>query len=155
MEFSKEEIEYFLEEARKEALKSNCERRKGGSVIVNEGKIIGRGFNSPPKNLESQRRCIVDKNNFDKKVTDKTCCLHAEERAIIDALKKGHSLNGSFMFFTSVDEYGQRLPSGKPYCTICSKLALDTGVSNWVLEHEEEIRIYDSEEYNNISFNYH
>lgn len=42
--------------------------------------------------------------------------------------------------------------AGKPYCTICSKMALDAGVSEWVLWHDKGITIYDANEYNEISF---
>jgi len=67
----------WFEEAINEACKSTCLRTKCGSVIVNGNKIIGRGFNSPPANLESQRKCLNDKLSYREKVTDKTCCIHA------------------------------------------------------------------------------
>jgi hypothetical protein len=35
---------------------------------------------------ENQRRCSNDKDKYNKKVTDKTCCVHAEQRAIMNAL---------------------------------------------------------------------
>ena len=37
------------------AKQSKCKDHKCGSIIVKDNKIIGQGFNSPPKNLESQR----------------------------------------------------------------------------------------------------
>jgi deoxycytidylate deaminase len=147
-------VEIFLKEAQEEAKKSLCERRRCGSIIVKESKIIGRGFNSPPGKLESQRRCLIDKISLGE-ITDKTCCVHAEQRAIVDALKKGNDLGGSVLYFTSVNQDGKRIYSGKPYCTGCSKMALDSSVWRWVLEHEEGIFLYNSEEYNNISFQYH
>jgi len=33
-------------------------------------------------------------------------------------------------------------------------MALDVGISHWILLHEKGICTYDAEEYNNLSFNY-
>jgi len=143
---------FFLAMAEIEARKATCLERKCGAVLEKDGKIIGRGFNSPPGNLESQRRCGLDKSSLDQEITDKSCCVHAEERAIMDAPKDRR--RGSVMYFTSVGDDGHRLFSGEPYCTKCSKSALDAGVASWVLEHEEGIVIYGAEEYNDLSFSY-
>ena len=144
-----------IEEAVKQAEKSICEQAKCGCVIVKDEKIIGKGFNSPPAELESQRRCYKSKNDFNKKVTDKTCCIHAEQRAIIDALKNNPELiKGADLYFIRINEEGIKIPAGKPYCTICSKMALDVGIKNFILFHRKGIRIYDSQEYNDLSFDF-
>jgi len=148
-------LEKYFRKAQEEAEKSGCKKRFCGAVIIKGGEIIGRGFNSPPKNLESQRRCGQDKSKLDEKVTDKTCCIHAEERAIFDALKRGKDLEGGVIYFTSVDQIGNRLYSGEPFCTICSKRALDVGIKGWVLEHESGTIFYSAEEYNELSYNHH
>jgi hypothetical protein len=73
----------------------------------------------------------------------------------VDALKN-HSdkLIGSRLYFIRLDENDQISFAGKPYCTICSKMALDTGIKEFVLYHSEGICIYDTEEYNDLSFGY-
>ncbi len=115
--------------------------------------IAGMGYNSPPRNLESQRRCLEDKSKLHPKVTDKTCCVHAEQRAIIDTLSRNAAaLEGARMFFARMDEKGKMLMSGEPYCTICSKMALDVGIKEWVLWHPDGIKEYDAEEYNQLSY---
>jgi len=145
----------YMKEAVKSALKSSCLKSKCGTVIVKDGKIIGRGFNSPPKELESQRKCLVDKKDFDDKVGDKSCCIHAEQRAIMDCLKNNaDKINGSSLYFIRLDMQGNMQHAGKPYCTYCSKLALDVGISEFLLWHEKGICAYDTEEYNHISFQY-
>jgi deoxycytidylate deaminase len=148
----------FFNEAALVARQSRCQRSKCGAIIVDystyhSGLIIAKGFNSPALELESQRRCNWDKESLDRKVTDKTCCVHAEQRAIIDALKKGfNNFAQSRMFFSRLYENGQIKKSGEPYCTICSKLALDVGISEWVLWKPEGICVYDAEEYNQLSY---
>jgi len=145
----------FMDKAAKVAIKATCKRDKCGAVIVSVNEILGKGFNSPPGNLESQRRCDKKKNFFNKKVTDKTCCIHAEQRAIMDALRKNPSkLKGATLYFMRLGEKGCKTFAGKPYCTICSKMALDVGIREFVLWKKEGICVYDTEEYNNVSFNY-
>jgi deoxycytidylate deaminase len=159
MNYIPKEEEYKLsswfEGAINEAIKSTCLRSKCGSVIIKNEKIIGRGFNSPPANLDSQRRCLNDKLLYDKNVTDKTCCIHAEQRAIVDALKNNpQEIKDSVLYFIRLDLENNILFSGKPYCTHCSKLALDVGIKKFVLWHEEGIGVYDTEGYNDLSFDY-
>ena len=145
----------YLNEAAKIALNATCGRRKCGSIIVGDKGIIGAGFNSPPGGNEGQRRCSCPKDSYDRRVTDKTCCVHAEQRAIMDALRNNpDKILGSRLYFIGLDEQGNPARSGKPYCTICSKMALDSGIREFVLWHEEGISVYDTEEYNQISYLY-
>lgn len=137
------------------ALQSTCKRSRCGSVIVKDSKIIGSGYNSPPQNDKNQQRCSYSKESYHKKVTDKTCCIHAEQRAIMDALRNNPDIiTGSRLYFIRLDEQGSPSRAGKPYCTICSKMALDAGIGEFVLWHEEGIGIYDTKEYNLLSFQF-
>ena len=147
--------EHFIDEAAKIAKNSSCQRAKCGCIIVKDEKIIGQGFNSPPGGLESQRRCVNDKDKYHKKITDKTCCVHAEQRAIMDALRSNpEKIIDSKLYFIRLGDDGKKAVAGKPYCTHCSKLALDSGIKEFVLWHEDGIAVYDTEEYKEISFNY-
>lgn len=149
------EAQKYLELAGQLAKKSTCLRHKCGCVVVNFCRVIGEGYNTPSGNLENQRRCNIDKSTYDKKVTDKTCCVHAEQRAIIDALKKNSKLvEGSRLYFMRIDKDGNLTKAGNPYCTICSKLALDVGIKEFVLWHEKGICVYNTEEYNKLSYEY-
>lgn len=149
------QAEIFMQQAAEIAQKATCERSKCWCIIVKNGEIIGKGFNSPAQNLESQRRCHCDKAQYHKKVTDKTCCIHAEQRAILDALKSASDqLPGSDLYFIRLDQKGKITKAGEPYCTICSKMALEVGVKNFHLWHAEGIVAYDTEEYNILSYQY-
>ena len=88
-------------------------------------------------------------------MTDKTSCVHAEQRAIMDALKNNsEGLVWSRLYFVRLDDEGEISFAGKPYCTICSKMALDVGIAEFLLRHKEGIAIYGTEEYNQLSFEY-
>ncbi len=143
----------YIDEAAKTALQSNCLRSRCGSIIVNGGEIIGRGFNSPPQNKKLER-CLKGDLPPDFK-SDRTCCIHAEQRATMDALKNNpEKISGSRLYFIRLDENGNKVKSDKPYCTICSKMALDSGIAEFVLMHEEGVCVYDTNEYNSLSFQY-
>ena len=149
------EAERFLKKAAEIAKRASCERSKCGAIIVKDNKIIGKGFNSPPNNLESQRRCLNKKEKYSKKVTDKTCCVHAEQRAMMDALRNHpDKLKDSRLYFIRLDADEIISKSGKPYCTICSKMALDVGIKEFVIWYKEGIACYSTEEYNNLSFGF-
>jgi len=150
----KEALEFILKAAEL-AKKATCERSKCGANIVSNGVIIGEGYNSPPGGYEEQRRCSNSKSDYHPKVTDKTCCIHAEQRAIIDALiNNSDKLFGSRLYFIRLDEDDVPSKAGNPYCTICSKMVVDVGIQEFVLWHEKGICVYDSQEYNDLSYAY-
>lgn len=151
----REKAEGYMERAAEVALSATCKRSRCGCVIVKDGEVIGEGFNSPPRDLENERRCQNEKDQYDRKVTDKTCCVHAEVRAILDALKRNpEKVAGAELYFMRLDAEGKKQFSGEPYCTICSKLALDTGISLFSLYRAEGVVGYETEEYNTLSYAY-
>jgi deoxycytidylate deaminase len=145
----------YIAKAADVARSATCRRSKCGSIIVQLDDIIGSGFNSPPRGIEEQRRCSCSKASYHRKVTDKTCCVHAEQRAIMDALRKNpDKLPGSRLYFIRLDGNGEASKAGEPYCTICSKMALDVGISEFVLWNNKGVCVYDTKEYNLLSFNF-
>lgn len=145
----------LIEYAARLALRSTCQRWRCGSVVVAGRNVIGEGFNSPPGNLEDQRRCTCDKRELHEKITDKTCCVHAEQRAMHEALRTNpESIQGARLYFARIDREGS-LESGKdPYCTVCSKSALDLGLAEVVLARPEGILTYNPSEYNLLSYQF-
>ena len=143
----------YIEKAAQIALNSKCLRSKCGCVIIKNDEIIGEGYNSPPGD-EIIKICKKDSLAINFK-SDKTCCIHAEQRAIIETLKKNsEKIKDSTLYFIRIDENGDKVFAGKPYCTICSKMALQVGIKEFVLLHEKGITAYDTKEYNEQSFNY-
>lgn len=137
------------------AQNATCLRSKCGSVVVKLDETIGSGFNSPPQNLEKQRRCSHSKESLHRKVTEKTCCVHAEQRAIMNALKENpDKLQGSRLYFIRLDSKGKPSKAGEPYCTVCSKMALDVGIKEFVLYQGRGVSVYKTTEYNELSFKF-
>lgn len=149
--------ETYFHEAIAEARKATCTRRFCGSVVISaEGGVIGRGWNGPPAGDEAQRRCERKSELHPDFKSDKTCCIHAEWRAIFDALRTHpDEIAGSTLYFDACDELGNRVYAGTPYCTICSKIILDCGVACVALWHADGIHVYDVSTYNDLSFAWH
>lgn len=150
--------EAFFRAAAEEAKKSLCLRDKCGAVVVLSDEIIGRGYSAPAGDDVAHRKCEVDVLKFatTKPKSDRTCCVHAEWRAIIAAVRHRGTISGSTLYFTRVDSAtGEVLKSGEPYCTVCSRLALDTGVAQFALWHESGMTLYDTLDYNERSYRFH
>jgi len=84
---------------------STCKRSKCGSVIVvDDSFIIGDGYNSMPCNVTGE--CFKENLSPTFK-SDKTCCVHAEQRAIMDALKGrwNHRIKGSMNIPDTSDQH--------------------------------------------------
>jgi len=159
-------MEYFSQEQHPEAKRwmqaaaavaqqALCQRDKCGAVIVKDGAIVGSGYNAPPNDDLSHARCHDVFVPNSKPKSDRTCCMHAEWRAILDALRRHpEPVEGSVIFFTRVDGAGNILYSGKPYCTVCSRFVLDVGIAAFVLWHEDGIRSYSAAQYNDLSHSF-
>lgn len=151
-----ENHEKYFAYAAEAAKRATCTRARCGSVIVSaKGEVIGSGFNAPALGLESQRMCD---NSYDvsiKPKSDKTCCVHAEWNAILDAsINYGSQILGSTLYFMRVDDNGNWTDAGEPYCTVCSRLALQSGVAVFGL-WESKPRMIDTESYNLLSYDFH
>lgn len=151
------ENEQWFKEAREVAMHALCLRAKCGAVIVADGVVIGSGYNAPPADDISSRKCLNENYDRTKKPKyDLTCCVHAEWRAIIDALKNNkEKLRDATLYYVRLGDDGQIRRSGLPFCTVCSRLALDVGLAKFGLWHDDGIALYDTSDYNDRSYAYH
>ncbi len=153
---SEKEAINWMYEATRVAEGALCLKAKCGTVIVNNGEVIGKGYNAPPIDDIKNRTCLDEHQSFKKPDFDRTCCMHAEWRAIIDALKNNpDKIVGSSLYFSRVGEGGEVKKSGQPYCTVCSRFALDTGIRHFLLWQEEGVADYLTDEYNKLSYDFH
>lgn len=148
--------EYWFGEAARVAESALCERAQCGALIVRDGVCLGSGYNAPPLDDPSQGRCMETGYDRSKKPKyDLTCCVHAEWRAIVAAVRSHGDLSGSTLYYVRLDAEGKRKPSREPFCTVCSRLALDVGIASFALWHESGIVLYDTRDYNDRSYAYH
>jgi deoxycytidylate deaminase len=120
-------------------------------IFSSDGRLIGSGHNSPPGDCPI---AVCRKDTLPAGFrSDRTCCLHAEQRAIFDALAYHRAeLPGATIYFVRLDANGEPTPAGEPYCTICSKSVLEVGMATFVLWHERGFVAYEAHEYNELSF---
>jgi deoxycytidylate deaminase len=150
-----EPVRPFFEQAAKFAQRATCRKARCGSVVVADGKVIGTGYNSPLLDKEEHRRCGVAYDSSKKPRYGRTCCVHAEWRAILDA-SKSHpgEIEGSTIYFMRIDDAGGFTPAGDPFCTVCSRLAAEAGIARFALWNEDGAYIYDAEEYDKESYGF-
>ena len=144
----------FFRAAAVVAQEATCYRAKCGTVIVKGGVIIGRGYNGPALDDEANRTCGKRYDLTVKPKYDKTCCIHAEWRAILGACKQSDDLSGSVLYFMRVDDKGNFTDAGDPYCTTCSRLTLEAGIERFVLWNDNGADVYDASEYNQKSYEF-
>ena len=148
--------EKYFEEAANVARHATCYRARCGSVIVLSGDIIiGRGYNGTPLGDETQRMCGVDYRMDRKPKSDKTCCVHAEWNAIIDALQNYPAeIEGSTLYFMRIADDDSMTDAGHPYCTVCSRLALQSGLK-WFGLWNSGPELIDTKKYNRLSYDFY
>ena len=148
--------EEYFELAAEQARQSLCDKAHCGSAIVStDGEVIGLGYNAPPLNDLSQKVCNEEFYIEIKPKYDKTCCVHAEWNAIIDALKNNtEKIGGATLYFMRVDENGDWTDAGEPFCTICSRLAMQSGMGYFALWTDGASLIRTVKDYNEKSYDY-
>ena len=106
----------FMNLATDLAARSHCVRAHVGAVLVKETRIISIGYNGPPAGT----------HNCDEEWPDTGCdrdskgscslALHAEENAILYAVKNGSKIAGSTLYTTLSP------------CIACARLILSSGI---------------------------
>ena len=134
------------------ATASKCKKAQHGAVITLGDKILGIGYNSPvPDNF-----CNPCMRQDIKGHTYLELCnsVHAEENAILCALKKHHILRGAHLYHARMKN-NEVVRKNIPSCTTCSRLILHEGLEGVVLIQEEGFALYSAEEFNRLSYEYH
>jgi dCMP deaminase len=90
----------FMELATNLAKRSHCVRAQVGAVLTNETRIISIGYNGPPAGTHN---CDEDFGAAGCPKDSKGSCslaLHAEQNAILHAVKNGSRVEGGTIYVT-------------------------------------------------------
>ncbi len=142
------EIKSYMLLAFTETWKSTCQKSQRGVIIVQNNEIIGTGYNRPM--LEDM--CCLRETIKDNTGVELCNAIHAEQMAIINAVNDNKQLHGATMYHIKAKN-GKMRKSGKPSCTVCSRMIHYAGLE-FVIWHEEGYAIYGPEEFNKESFKY-
>lgn len=150
------EVKPYFKVASRVAKKATCRRANCGAIIVKNDVMLGQGYNGPPLGASGNRTCETVLEVGIKPKHDKTCCIHAEWRAILDACKKhGDEVSGSRLYFMRVDENGNFTNAGKPCCTVCSRLTMDAGIAEFAIWNNDGADVYSAAEYDKLCYEFY
>lgn len=54
-----------------------------------------------------------------------------------------------------VDDAGNFTDAGKPFCTVCSRLTMQAGISDFALWNNDRADVFTLPEYNKLSYDYY
>ncbi|MDR1966698.1 MAG: dCMP deaminase family protein [Synergistaceae bacterium] len=109
---------YFLAMAMIAATRSTCVRRRVGSVIVSDNRILATGYNGSPSGTPhcTDIGCLRSRLGVPSGQRHEICRgAHAEMNAVAQAASSGTSVNGCAVYVTH-----------EP-CSICSKILINAG----------------------------
>ena len=105
------------------AKRSTCIRKKVGSVITIDHRILSHGYNGVPSGYEhccDTGECLKTKTkNEEYKV-----CVHAEQNAICQCAKRGLALEGATLYVNA------------DICITCAKLIVSSGIKRVVVKRD-------------------
>ena len=115
---------YFLGIMQSVSERATCDRGRSGAVIVKNKQILTTGYVGSPKSLE---HCddvghLMEETIHADGVKRPHCVrtIHAEQNAIVQAAKKGVSLEGATVY-TKLEP-----------CPVCAKMIINSGIKKIV-----------------------
>ena len=114
---------FYMNEATKQAEKSECIRKKVGIVIVKDDNIVAQGYNNVTGGIKGCAKvgCIRDKLNIPSGERREICrAICAEQLAITEAARNGVQLDGGIAYVTTHP------------CFICAKMLASAGIKEIV-----------------------
>jgi len=111
--------EYFLKLAMLASERATCPRMHFGCVVVKKKDVVATGYNgSIPGDVHCEdSECLMVDNHCVRTV-------HAEMNALIQAAKRGHSIEGATAYVTNMP------------CTTCAKALITAGIKRVVVFSE-------------------
>ena len=108
--------EYFLKLAMLASERATCPRMHCGCVLVKNKNVISTGYNG---SIPGDEHC----EDIGCLVVDNHCVrtVHAEMNALVQAAKRGHSVDGATAYVTNMP------------CTTCAKAIITAGIKRVVV----------------------
>lgn len=124
-------IEWYLTIAKDVASRSPCTRRKFGAIIVKDDCIISTGYNGSIRgaiNCGIDCPCLKDINQEASiKSYDHCPAVHGEMNAIINAARKGISVEGGTLYLEVI--FGSQTRRDRP-CFLCRRFMIQAGIKD-------------------------
>lgn len=138
----------IIDAAISQAKRSVCQNSQRGATAFNQEGILGVGKNGPP--VVPQRRGELPRTiSCIPPICWKDCrdyAVHAEERALLDALLNKKELVGASIFHIKVKN-GLVVPSDNLSCLRCSAKVLELGLKEFILFQTQGYLAYEAYEF--------
>ncbi len=119
--------EYFMMMCQLAAMRSTCERRGVGAVLVKDNQVLATGYNGPPKNNKhcgDRGGCMRESLKIPSGERDELCrAVHAEANCVAQGAQYGVGIKGSTLICTNFP------------CNICAKLIINSGIIEVAYQH--------------------
>lgn len=135
--------DYYINLALAASLRSTCIRRKYGSIIVKDNRIIGTGYNGSARgdvNCIDARRCTREELNIPAGERYEEClAVHAENNAIINS--NPGDLVCATIYVAGTNYKDGSYASAKP-CKMCARAIKNARIANVVYLDGDNIMQY-------------
>ncbi len=120
--------DYFMEVANSVAKRGTCDRGRSGCVIVKDKQLLASGYVSSPTKFphcDDVGHKMKKLTHEDGKVTQHCVrTIHAEQNALVQAAKKGISVDGGTLYIKMTP------------CRVCTMLLINAGIKRVYCEYK-------------------
>ena len=127
--------DYYLNIAKAVSKRSTCLRRQYGAVLVNNGEIIGTGYNGSARgavNCCDTGKCMRTDHKHNDGDYRECPAVHAEMNCLLSVARRD-SINGILYLYG--EENGKTI-NAEP-CPICKRVIINAGIARVITSKEE------------------
>ena len=133
-----DKINYYLDIAKAVSARGTCIRRKFGSIIVKDDRIVSTGYVGAPRgrvNCCDRGTCYREENNIPSGTRYELCrSIHSEMNAIINASKE--EMIDSTMYLVGVENDGTYTKNAD-CCAMCKRAIINSGISKVIIRIDD------------------
>ena len=119
--------EYYIEMAKVVSTRSTCLKKKYGSVIVKNNRVLSTGYNNPPAHESHCSVCTKCSGNGDMEEYSQCPSLHSEMNAVLGPSRE--DMIGADLYLAGYDvKTGEPIECEAWPCEICLRLIKNAGI---------------------------
>ena len=126
--------EYYINIAKVISERSTCLRRRYGSVLVKDNKIVATGYNGAPigdENCCDTGKCIRKEMNIAPGTQYEKCCsVHSEQNTLLSA--SSEEAKDATLYIAGFNVDDESIASGNP-CMMCRRVIKNAKVEKVVM----------------------
>lgn len=120
--------EYYIEMAKVVSTRSTCLKKKYGSVIVKNNRVLSTGYNNPPSKEPHCAVCTKCSGNGDMEEYGRCPALHSEMNAVLTPSRD--EMIGADLYLAGYDvKTGEAIECEAWPCEICLRLIKNAGIN--------------------------